>query len=573
MRKQPLAWVLILAPFSGASLWAQAVPLLKADPEVEAAAVVDAMIGHAKRDSRVEEHLRALSFDVGGRLTASHPLMQGEQWCRDQFASWGLDARLEEWGTFPVGFDRGPWSGGMVAPEHVDYEFITMAWTPGTDGPVRARAVLAPTNAEELALVGAQLPGAWLVRKSTPRGRGRDAQGGADAAIADAIAAAGIAGEVRGSRSDLLQTGGRYNISWDDLPSDVRITLRKDHHADLVERLEEGQTVELEFDVRNVFFEGPVALNNVVADLIGSEKPNEYVIVCGHLDTWDGAQGTVDNGTGVSTTMEAARLLAAVGARPKRTIRFMLWSGEEQGLLGSRAYVKQNQEIMERVSAVLNHDGGTNYLSGLTITKEMEVELRPALAPLFELSEHFPFALRVAEGISRSGSSDHASFVGAGVPGFFWNQSGRSNYNHMHHTQYDTFETAIPEYQKHSALVAAIAAFQIANLDDLLDRNNMVVPAPPPPRRMGVQLEDVVVSEVIGDGKAAEAGWQAGDKILAIDGVDVGTRAEVVRELQSGGPRKVFALERSGEKVESVLDYSADPDEARRAERRARRNR
>jgi hypothetical protein len=570
MRKPVLTWILILAPLGSAPLCAQAAPL--ATP-TESAAVVDELISHAEGDSRVEEHLRTLSFDIGGRLTSSHSLMKAEQWCRDQFASWGLDARLEEWGTFPVGFDRGPWSGGMVAPERVDYEFVTRAWSAGTNGPLRARAVLAPTTEEELASVRDRLPGAWLVRKGAPRRRGRGEENADGAAIAEAIAAAGIAGEVLGSRGDLLLTSGRHAISWDDLPGDVRITLRRDFHDDLVARLEEGQAVELEFDVRNEFFEGPVPLHNVVADWRGSEKPDEYVIVCGHLDTWDGAQGTVDNGTGVSTTLEAARLLASVGARPKRTIRFLLWSGEEQGLLGSRAYVEQNREIMEKVSAVLNHDGGTNYLSGLTITKQMEPQLRAALAPLFELSEDFPFELRVAEGLPNFGSSDHASFVKAGVPGFFWNQSGRSNYNHMHHTQYDTFETAVPEYQRHSALVAAIAAFQIADLDQLLDRDNMVLPPPPPPRRMGVQLEDVVVSEVIGNGKAAEAGWQAGDKILAIDGVDVSTRGEVVRALQSGGPRKVFALERAGEKIESVLDYSEDPDEARRAERRSRRDR
>ena len=119
----------------------------------------------------------------------------------------------------------------------------------------------------------------------------------------------------------------------------------------------------------------------MIADIPGSELPDEYVIVGGHIDSWDGATGTTDNGTGVATTLEAARILMKAGVKPRRTIRFMLWSGEEQGLLGSAAYVKAHKDLMPKISAVLVHDGGTNYLSGIGATEAMIERLRAGLRP------------------------------------------------------------------------------------------------------------------------------------------------------------------------------------------------
>src|SRR5262249_11552950 len=152
----------------------------------------------------------------------------------------------------------------------------------------------------------------------------------------------------------------------------------------------------------NRFVQGPIPQYNVIADLVGTEKPDEYVIVGGHLDSWDGAQGTVDNGTGSATTLEAARLLAAVGAKPKRTIRFMLWSGEEQGLFGSENYVQKHPELLPKISVVLVHDEGTNYLSGLGVPHAMFGALQEALAPLVDLDPDYPFKLSQVEGLPNS---------------------------------------------------------------------------------------------------------------------------------------------------------------------------
>ncbi len=270
----------------------------------------------------------------------------------------------------------------------------------------------------------------------------------------------------------MLVTSGLHRITWDKLPTLPSVVLLRKQFEEIAAWLKDGKSVTLEFDIRNYFKKGPIKLYNVIADIPGTELPDEYVIVGGHIDSWDGATGATDNGTGVSTALEAARILMKAGARPRRTIRFMVWSGEEQGLLGSAAYVKAHKELMPKISAVLVHDGGTNYLSGIGGTEAMLSDLEQVFAPVKELDHDYPFEVRKVPGLS-GGGSDHASFLSANVPGFFWRQSGKAVYRHTHHTQFDTYDAAVPEYQKHSSLVIALGAFGIANLDHLLSREKL----------------------------------------------------------------------------------------------------
>src|SRR5262249_25250808 len=159
------------------------------------------------------------------------------------------------------------------------------------------------------------------------------------AKVNEAYTEAGAAGVVRSARGELILTDGNFKVSWDKLPSLPSVRLLQKQFDEIVAWLGEGKAVTVEFDIRNYFKKGPIKLYNVIADIPGTEKPDEYVIVGGHIDSWDGATGTTDNGTGCATTLEAARILMKAGVKPRRTIRFMLWSGEEQGLLGSREYV------------------------------------------------------------------------------------------------------------------------------------------------------------------------------------------------------------------------------------------
>lgn len=532
-------------------------------PDVGGDATVQKIVELGHTDNRVMAHLEHLTQAIGPRLTGSHQLMDAEGWCRDQFAAWGLDAKLEKWGDFPVGFDRGPWSGGMVSPEKVDYEFITPAYSPGAFGPVSGPAVAYPTSVADAKKRKSSFAGAWVVRA---------AEGGPERSLREKIdpilEGAGAAGIIRIDRSredNLVHTSGSSRTPWDELPDLVQVVLRGDHHADLEARLAKKEAVTLSFSVDNRLFRGPVPQHNVVADIKGSAKPDEFVIVGGHLDSWDGASGANDNGTGVATAMEAARLLIAAGAKPERTIRFVLWTGEEQGLLGSKGYVDAHAEEMDGISAVLVHDGGTNYLSGIGVTPEMKPQAEQVFAPVMKLApEAMPFAIRDAKSLE-PGGSDHSPYIRKGVPGFFWDQAGESDYRHVHHTQHDTLDAVVPEYQRHSAMVVAIAALNLANLPDKLDRTNS---APVPWRRMSVDFgRNLIVEEVEKGGVADKAGWKAGDKIVSLDGEPVDKMWPMLKKLQEGGPKKKVVVERKGKRVTTTLDWSEDPGEAERQAR------
>ncbi|MBI5364947.1 MAG: M20/M25/M40 family metallo-hydrolase [Planctomycetes bacterium] len=525
---------------------------------------VERVLHLAATDNRVQEHLRHLTKEIGPRLTGSKRFDRAAEWCRDQFKGYGLDARLEKWGEFDVAFDRGRQQGRIVAPEVQELVFQTSAWTPGTQGAVRASALLEPADQAGLDDLKGKLAGAWLVRRAErPDGKLRRA-------IEDACEAEGLAGYVAGARGDLLVMFGGHKVKLDKLPKQVRIQLRHDQHAALEARLAGGEAVELEFDIENTFTPGPVPCFNVVADLRGTDQPDEYVVVGGHLDSWDGAEGAQDNGTGVSTTMEAARLLAAAGVKPKRTIRFVLFGGEEEGLFGSEGYVRDHEELLAKTSVALVHDGGGTALQGIAPDYRMFPDVEAVFAPLVASHPKFPFTVRELDALQNSQDSDHAPFLTAGVPAFFWEQS-EEGYEHVHHTQYDTFETVDPEQQKHSATVVAVAALGFANLDHLLDRTTLQEGKPLPRRRMGVQLDGAKVTEVTQGGKAQKAGLLADDVIVSIDGVAVKTQGEVVSALQKGGARKSFRVQRGGAEVEVVLDYTDDAAEKERAERAERK--
>jgi carboxypeptidase Q len=355
-------------------------------------------------------------------------------------------------------------------------------------------------------------------------------------------------------------TSGNYHVSWDKLPTLPSIGLLRKQVDEITGWIKEGKAVTLEFDIRNYFKKGPIKLYNVIADIVGSEKPDEYVIVGGHIDSWDGATGATDNGTGCATTLEAARLLMKAGVKPKRTIRFMLWSGEEQGLLGSAAYVKAHKDLMPKISAVLVHDGGTNYLSGIGATDAIYNDFEQVFTPVKELdSKHYPFVVSKVPGL-RGGGSDHASFLAANVPGFFWGQRGGSaKYQHTHHTQFDTYDAAIPDYQKHSALVVAMGAYGIANLDHLLSREKMRAPGGMGfnRRMLGVQLDEMKVIDVMDGSAAQKAGMKEGDEILKVGGTKVSDAQELGLAIRGGEPKRTVTVRRGDKEIDLTLTWDA----------------
>ena len=497
--------------------------------------VVDAIVKEEREHSRVMEYLDHLTNRIGPRLTSSTRLTQACEWTRKEFEKMGLKSRLEEWGSFPVGFDRGPWSAKMIVPEMLPLTIGFNAWTAGTKGPLTGPAILAPTSDQELIAVKEKLKGAWVISSERESEKFRVAYDDA-----------GIAGLIRTEGGELIHTGGDFRIEEGKLPRRVAVTMLGSQHQKIVELVQSGKDVQLSIDIDVEFRKGPVPLHNVIAELPGSEKPDELVIVGGHLDSWDGATGATDNGTGVCTTLEAARLLSAAGAKPKRTIRFMLWTGEEQGMLGSRAYVKAHPEETPKISAVLVHDGGTNYVSGIHALPPMVPLFEKALEPLLHLDSDLKFTIRKSGGLPFGIASDHDSYLSVGVPGFYWLQAGRADYAFGHHTQHDTLALAIPEYQRQSSMVVAIAALGIADLPELLPRTGLRTPQPKR-KSLGARLDDEMrVVELTKEGPAEKAGMKLGDKVLQLNGQPLEDIFALGQVLKSTPKEATLRIEREG---------------------------
>lgn len=311
------------------------------------------------------------------------------------------------------------------------------------------------------------------------------------------ILAKNPAGWVSTSSDDRVWTSsvrGWRELDFNDLYQDAEIIVNESGFDYINSKLADNWPIELVVDADNRLVDGPFPVYDTVAEIRGTEWPDEVVIVSAHLDSWNGpgSRGTVDNGTGSSVTIEAARILTAAGAKPKRTIRFVLWTGEEQGLLGSRGYVESlSDEERAKVVACFVDDGGTNYQGGIQCIESMRDYLAAATAPTNgqffsqtdydeKMSDDNPdnderagwldVNVHVNERMPRGGGSDHASFNAVGIPGFFWDEVGRANYRYGWHTQYDRLDQAIEEYLVQSSTNTAITAYNMACAPKMLSR-------------------------------------------------------------------------------------------------------
>lgn len=242
-------------------------------------------------------------------------------------------------------------------------------------------------------------------------------------------------------------------------------------HYSMLYRLataKDGTPPKVELEITNKFIPGPITVYNTVGEITGSEKPDEFVVIGAHLDSWDLGTGATDNGTGSCIVLEVARTLGALakqGIKPKRTIRFVLFSGEEQGLHGSREYVNRHQDEMAKTSAALVHDTGTGKVLGLAMQGREQVRkvLEPELVSLKQVEGYVGLNMR------NQGGTDHLSFDSVGVPGFACDQDP-DEYRLTHHTQTDTYDHAKIPNLVQGAQVMAVAVTRIANLPELLPR-------------------------------------------------------------------------------------------------------
>jgi hypothetical protein len=315
-------------------MFALSLPLAAQAPPELAKAIVHAGID----DSHVMTFEDSLCHDFGARLTGSLAFERAAEWARDQFAAMGLQARLETWGEWPTGWDREQWLGRLVSPGELELQVATPAWTAATAGIARGALVATPATAAAVDALRTQLEDQqprWLWGP-LPK----------EDAVRQAVLALLEQGKVLGLAQSAISTGltdpkfaNQIRVFGDNRAPQrpyaqrqrwAHAVVRDDQAKVLDEKLAGSEPVIVEFELRNRFRPGPIALHNVVADLKGTDKPDEIVVVCAHLDSWHQAAGATDNGTGVCSTLEAARILTSAGARPRRTIRFILWSGESR---------------------------------------------------------------------------------------------------------------------------------------------------------------------------------------------------------------------------------------------------
>ncbi|MCX7700587.1 MAG: M20/M25/M40 family metallo-hydrolase [Gemmataceae bacterium] len=303
--------------------------------------------------------------------------------------------------------------------------------------------------------------------------------------IRDFLKAEGVAAVLQDSSKPhgLLVTTGSWRGRERAEEQDGVTTLFIAHeHYRLLWRLAsrpEPAVTKVELEVTNRFIPGPITVYNTVGEIRGSEKPDEFVVVGAHIDSWDLAQGATDNGTGTCVVLETARVLAKCGVKPKRTIKFVLFSGEEQGLHGSRQFVERHKDQMSKCSMALVHDTGTGKVISIGL------QGREVLKPIFERELESLKEIGVTSISTRSiGGTDHQSFERVGVPGFACYQEPHE-YRLTHHTQTDTVDKVIEANLIQGTQVMAVAAMRVANLPELLPRERRAGQQPQRPGTSG----------------------------------------------------------------------------------------
>jgi hypothetical protein len=487
----------------------------------------------ATEHSQLMRTLQVLTDVYGPRLTGSPNLKGASEWVVKETTAWGLkNAHLEPWNFGHPGWLNERLSVHVVSPVKDALVVEALAWTPGTNGPVTAQTVSVlppsrPTQAQltaffdaerakvkgKIVLVGA--PAVVGVTIDPPAKRREDAavraqfedngptasgppappspQAGVLSAnqVAEQLdqffVAAGAVGRVNDAGRDHGQIRAFNNRTFDIAKAVPTVVMRNEDFGRLWRLMAAGRAVELELNIVNRSFPEGATQYNVIAEIAGSDKANEVVMLGGHLDSWHSATGATDNAIGCATMLEAIRVLHAIGVKPRRTIRLALWSGEEQGLLGSQAYVKEHYGSFETqkpeyaaFAGYFNIDSGTGRARGMTVfgPSEAAAILREATKPFADNG----FFGATSTTSRRRGGSDHTSFNEVGLPGIGVQQDPIEYQTHSWHTNLDTYERVIEDDARQSAMVIAAAVYHLAMREQplpRLTRENM--PALPTP--------------------------------------------------------------------------------------------
>jgi len=492
--------------------------------------------------SQILSTVHVLTDVYGPRLTGSPNLKASGEWAVQQMTSWGLtNGHLEPWDFGHAGWTNERVTAHMTSPARDALVVEVVAWTPSTMGVVRGQPaqITLPTRptATEMASflegIKSTITGKMVlvgphrvvpVAFNAPPLRREDADVltllNTPAAPAQTPAAQPPAAQPPDSANDtqrplttaqiqrqlnqfLLANGALLRINdagrehgqiraFDNATRDVTlapptVVMRNEDYGRISRLLADKRQVELEFEIVNRSHPEGRTSYNVIADIPGSDKADELVMLGGHLDSWHASTGATDNAIGCAVMMEAVRILTAIGARPRRTIRIALWSGEEQGLFGSAAHVKQHFGTFEdprpgyaKLSAYLNMDSGTGRIRGMTAfgSAATATVVREATASLKDLGMLGARTTRSRAG----GGTDSSSFSAAGLPGINMLLDAIQYDTHTWHTNLDTYERIVEDDVKQAAIVVAATVYHLAVRDELLPRfSKNEMPRPPAP--------------------------------------------------------------------------------------------
>ena len=483
--------------------------------------------------SKVMETASELMDRVGPRLTGSPQVKEANEWTKSKLAEWGLsNAHLETWGPFGRGWQYEGCAVRMVAPDHAELLALPQAWTPGTNGPVRANVVrLNIKSKDELEKLKGKFTGKIVlygdVREVKPHDK-PDLSRYDDKSLADVYQYELPGGPPRYDRAEFVkrfelrkaaeafladekplavidlgrgdfgtfnvQGGGEYRKS-KPMSTTPWLSMESEHFGRIARLLDRDVPVELELDVKASFIDEDQMQWNTIAEIPGTDKKDEVVMLGAHLDSWHAGTGATDNGAGSVVAMEVMRILKALNVKPRRTIRIGLWTGEEEGLYGSRAYVDQHfasrppmtaeekdkpwylqkdkgpltvKPEHAKLAAYFNLDNGTGKIRGIY------AENNAAVVPIFEAwLQPFHDLGATTVTMNTTGGTDHESFDGVGLPGFQFIQDEIEYDTRTHHTNMDLYERLVKKDLEQAAVVMASFAYNAAMRDAMLPRKPM----------------------------------------------------------------------------------------------------
>ena len=471
--------------------------------------------------SKVMEIESYLTDVYGPRLTGSPNIREAADWTQKTMKDWGLaNVHLEAW-PFGRGWQNQKMIAMAVTPRAFPLIAYPKAWTPGTNGPVTGEAIAAVVDSErDFETYRGKLRGKFVLSvamrdvpahfdaqghrysdaelvdlsKQPPAGRGRG-RGNFNQDFARRRTQfwidEGVAAVLDASRGDggTVFVQAPQGVSRDPKgpPQPTQVTLAIEHYGRIWRLLEKNVPVTLTMDIDNRFYDQDQNAFNIVGELPGSERADEIVMLGAHFDSWHTGTGATDNAAGSAVMLEAIRILKASGVRLRRTVRIGLWGGEEQGLLGSKAYVKEHfgdPETMQlkpehaKLAGYFNVDNGTGVIRGVYL------QGNEAVAPIFE-SWMAPFRNLGMDTLTirNTGGTDHLSYDDVGLPGFQFIQDEIEYDSRTHHSNMDVYERIQPQDMMRNAVIVAAFVLETANRDDKLPRKPLPKPRSAPTGR------------------------------------------------------------------------------------------